>query len=568
MTAFWSANVTGAILSALLSIGVSCLLRVTPRHAVNAATRYAIWWIVLAVTLLLPLTYFKWQREGIPVARPVQFAAIRIGPVSAPLVPARSIAADASASTAYAVSLPVRILASEWLRPLLNLWITGGLILLIRVFIGYAALYRLSARASDAPPELSCRAEKWLRRPVRLALSDEIEIPIATGPLRPTILIPTRLFHGMTGGDLEQIGLHEATHLARRDDCLLFLQRVIEALFALHPVVRWLTRQIDLEREIACDDVVARSTENPRSYADCLTRMLALCGGVRTSLAAASAADSRSHFSRRVEFLLGERRRTETGILRGRCAMIAIALVAAVGVLVRTPLLVAFEVPPGAHIASASIAVAQPLPAPQVVEAPPITIRRPVLVAQVKPAVPEILKPPQRPPGNVLYILGPNDVIQVTVFDEPRISSTYSIGPDGYMSMPLIGNFKATDMTIPQLTELLTTKLRDQGGVSNPVVNVQLLRNNSKEYTLIGGVVRPGPHPLLKTTTILDALAASGGFKDFVDLKNIKLRRGTREFHFNYNQVIQGEHMEQNLTLEDGDFIIVPEPNPPPGKKP
>jgi hypothetical protein len=63
-------------------------------------------------------------------------------------------------------------------------------------------------------------------------------------------------------------------------------------------------------------------------------------------------------------------------------------------------------------------------------------------------------------------------------------------------------------------------------------------------------------------------LAASGGFKDFVDLKKIQLRRGTQEFHFNYGQVIKGIHMEQNLVLEDGDFIIIPVPNPSPEKKP
>ena len=64
------------------------------------------------------------------------------------------------------------------------------------------------------------------------------KIPIATGPFRTAILIPAKLFEAMTNTDLEQIGRHEAAHLARRDDYTLFAQRVIEALFALHPVVR------------------------------------------------------------------------------------------------------------------------------------------------------------------------------------------------------------------------------------------------------------------------------------------------------------------------------------------
>ena len=157
-----------------------------------------------------------------------------------------------------------------------------------------------------------------------------------------------------------------------------------------------------------------------------------------------------------------------------------------------------------------------------------------------------------------LYVLGPNDVVQVSVFDEPRVTSAYSIGPDGRMSMPLIGNFKAIDMTIPQLQEMLTVKLRDEGGILEPVVNVQLLRNNSKQYTLVGGTARTGPVPLLRETTILDALVAAG-FKEFANRKDIILRRGTVEHHFNYTQVIKGQHMEQNILLEDGDYIIVKE---------
>ncbi len=158
-----------------------------------------------------------------------------------------------------------------------------------------------------------------------------------------------------------------------------------------------------------------------------------------------------------------------------------------------------------------------------------------------------------------LYVLGPNDVVQVSVFDEPRVTSAYSIGPDGRMSMPLIGNFKAIDMTIPQLQEMLTVKLRDEGGILEPVVNVQLLRNNSKQYTLVGGTARNGPVPLLRETTILDALVGAGGFKEFANRKDIILRRGTVEYHFNYTQVIKGQHMEQNILVEDGDYIIVKE---------
>lgn len=155
------------------------------------------------------------------------------------------------------------------------------------------------------------------------------------------------------------------------------------------------------------------------------------------------------------------------------------------------------------------------------------------------------------------YVLGPNDIVAVTVFDEPHLPGSYVIGPDGQMSMPLIGDFKAVGLTLRGLQDLITEKLKEY--IHDPVVNVQLLRNNSKQYTVFGEVGRTGPFPLLRQTTILDALAACGGFKDFSNPKKIYLLRGTKKYFFNYKEVIQGKHMEQNIPLEDGDLIVVPE---------
>jgi beta-lactamase regulating signal transducer with metallopeptidase domain/Tfp pilus assembly protein PilF len=342
MTTFWSTIINSTILSALLSLAVWLALQSTPRRALNAATRYAIWWLVLIATLALPLAYVK-----LTPRRPTSQSALSNNTRDLPwLQPTTS--APASRRT---IILPLEIPASKWLQPLLLVWIATSLLLLTRVILSYAALYRRSARATSAPHELNGRLEIWLahsgsvRKGARLGISHEIEIPIATGPFRTAVLIPAKLFEAMTDTDLDQIGRHEAAHLARRDDYTLFAQRIIEALFALHPVVRFITRQIDLEREIACDDCAASSPEQARSYADCLTRTVALCGGVRTSLAAANVADGRSHLSRRVELLLNNSRAAQVSLLKGRCALIAIALIGAASLLAKTPLLFAFSTP-------------------------------------------------------------------------------------------------------------------------------------------------------------------------------------------------------------------------------
>jgi polysaccharide export outer membrane protein len=72
-------------------------------------------------------------------------------------------------------------------------------------------------------------------------------------------------------------------------------------------------------------------------------------------------------------------------------------------------------------------------------------------------------------------------------------------------------------------------------------------------------VLKSGQYPLQRETTILEALSAAGGFKDFANPKKIVLRRGTQEFHFNYKDVIHGKHMDENIDIEDGDVIVVPE---------
>ncbi|HVV45329.1 MAG TPA: polysaccharide biosynthesis/export family protein [Bryobacteraceae bacterium] len=157
------------------------------------------------------------------------------------------------------------------------------------------------------------------------------------------------------------------------------------------------------------------------------------------------------------------------------------------------------------------------------------------------------------------YVYGENDVVGVTVAGEPTVSGTVPIMPDGRISMPLIGTFRAAGFTGPQLTDLITQKLRDDGGILEPIVNVQLLRSNSKHYTVMGAVLRPGPVPLIQETTLLDALSLAG-FQEFAKKDKITVRRGNKiVVTFNFKKAAsKGEGLDKNITLEDGDFVYVP----------
>ena len=161
--------------------------------------------------------------------------------------------------------------------------------------------------------------------------------------LCPAILIPAKLFATMTESDLNQIGLHEATHReARRLHPVPSAH--VEALFALHPVVRWITRQLDLEREIACDDAVARP---PKPHVPTPIARPAWCKPAEVS---ARPSPPRMLLiaalpSRRVELPLKNGRALQVSLLKGRCALDSIALIAAASLLAKTPLLVAFSPP-------------------------------------------------------------------------------------------------------------------------------------------------------------------------------------------------------------------------------
>lgn len=154
------------------------------------------------------------------------------------------------------------------------------------------------------------------------------------------------------------------------------------------------------------------------------------------------------------------------------------------------------------------------------------------------------------------YKIGPEDVIQIRVWREPELSVQQSVRPDGKITLPLIGDVNANETTPKELSTTIGTKLKEF--INNPSVMVTVEQVRSKKYTITGEIGRPGSYPLLTSTTVLDALTNSGGFRDFANKKKITVIRGDERFRFNYNEVIEGKNMEQNIELRNGDLIVVP----------
>lgn len=163
---------------------------------------------------------------------------------------------------------------------------------------------------------------------------------------------------------------------------------------------------------------------------------------------------------------------------------------------------------------------------------------------------------PAAPVDGKSYVIGAEDQLQVRVWREREVSGSVIVRPDGKITLPLIGDVMASGRTPEQLKKVITEKL--SAYLTRPEVMISVTAVRSKKYYLTGQVNRTGAVPLVVPTTVLEALSGAGGFQQWANRKKIVILRGAKRFKFNYNEVIKGKHLEQNIYLQNGDNIIVP----------
>ncbi len=285
MPTIFTAVLNELIPSLLLTAVVGLIMRLLPRRSLNAATRYLLWWTTLAATILLPSLRFPVHQRSTPRMdmRLSGASPKALKPAPVPAMPRTSPIRIIPSAPQFPVSIPTR----NWPDRIMKIWLLVTAIMLLRLIASIFLLARTKARSIPASSPLVAQLEEWLtrcrsdRKQVRLLISTEISTPMVAGFSRPAILIPAKMLEALDESDLSRIGLHEAAHLARRDDYALLFERIIEALFFLHPAIRWITRQLDLEREIACDDFVVEAGGGSGRYAACLTRVAEMALGMR-----------------------------------------------------------------------------------------------------------------------------------------------------------------------------------------------------------------------------------------------------------------------------------------------
>lgn len=158
------------------------------------------------------------------------------------------------------------------------------------------------------------------------------------------------------------------------------------------------------------------------------------------------------------------------------------------------------------------------------------------------------------------FVIGPEDVLGVVFWRETEISGDYTVRPDGMITLPLIGDTKASGLRPEALKEIIS---KSAGKYLNEVnVTVVVRQMNSRKVFITGNVANPGPYPLTGPRTVMQLISEAGGLTEYAKQGDIRIIREqantTRSFKFNYKDVSKGKNLQQNIQLLPLDTVVVP----------
>lgn len=158
------------------------------------------------------------------------------------------------------------------------------------------------------------------------------------------------------------------------------------------------------------------------------------------------------------------------------------------------------------------------------------------------------------------YRLHAGDSITVSVWKELDLQRRVMVRPDGRFSFPLAGEVQAAGRTPDEVRVEIETQLKKL--IPEAVVTVIVEDFSGNRVYVIGQVTKPGMFVMNPSLTVLQALSLAGGSTPFAKLDGISIIRGTgtaqKVLPFRYGQVIEGKSLQQNITLESGDVVVVP----------
>ena len=153
------------------------------------------------------------------------------------------------------------------------------------------------------------------------------------------------------------------------------------------------------------------------------------------------------------------------------------------------------------------------------------------------------------------YQIGPEDVLDISVWKNPELSRKVPVRPDGRVSLPLINDIQAAGLTPSALRDQLTQRLGEF--VPSPEVSVIVQEVHSLKVSVVGAVKMPGRFELKSPATVLECIALAQGLTEFANRDRIVVIRQNNRIPFNYGRVSEGNGQE-NFFVRPGDIIVVP----------
>ncbi len=235
----------------------ACMAIIRPAHA---ATRYNLAVATLATLAVLPVITFCWL---VSLSKPGSVTDQVSGGVETLAIMVQQEASTAAGLLTWVVAF----------------WLAGVIVLSLRLLIGWRYLNKLRLSAdriacAHMEPALARLRNKFgIARPVHVAASKLIHSPLVIGWLRPLILFPPALVNQLPIQQIEMVLAHELAHIRRHDHLVNLFQTVMETLFFYQPAVTWVSRQIRIERENACDDLAVSATHDRLAYVEMLASL-------------------------------------------------------------------------------------------------------------------------------------------------------------------------------------------------------------------------------------------------------------------------------------------------------
>ena len=163
------------------------------------------------------------------------------------------------------------------------------------------------------------------------------------------------------------------------------------------------------------------------------------------------------------------------------------------------------------------------------------------------------------------FLLGPEDVLEVTVWRNQDLSRTVVVRPDGKISLPLIGDVQASGLSSSQVAAKIAARLTEFK--ENPNVSVSIKEVNSYFIYVLGEVLKPGKYPIKSYATVLQGVSLAGGFTNFASRNKMAVLRtltsadgDQRQIRIPipYDELVSGKGPIENFILKSGDTIVVP----------